>query len=164
MKALQLLAVLATALLLGTTFAPVLEMPSKLALSASEWWTVQATLVKPCMMVGGPLEICAVIINLALLAAALSRPQLLVLTAGSALCLVLAFAVWVVFTEPVNAQVFEWSNGILPTEWSELREQWEFSQLIRFLLHLTGLVLLAASLLNLPIEEAPASRLVHRTR
>lgn len=161
MKALQLMAVLATALLLGTTFAPVLEMPAKLALSASEWWTVQDTLVRPCVTVGGPLELFAVVINLAVLAAALSRPQLLVLTAGSALCLVLAFAVWVVFTEPVNVQVLQWSSNTLPNDWGQLREQWEFSQLIRFLLHLTGLVLLAASLLNLPIEEVPASTVVH---
>ena len=164
MKALQLIAVLATALLLGTTFAPVLEMPSKLALSASEWWTVQDTLVRPCITVGGPLELFTIAINLAVLAAALSRPQLLVLTAGSALCLLLAFAVWVVFTEPVNLQVLQWTNSTLPHDWNQLREQWEFSQLIRFLLHLTGLVLLAASLLNLPIEEAPASTLAHRTR
>jgi len=87
-----------------------------------------------------------------------------VLTAGSALCLLLAFAVWVVFTEPVNLQVLQWTNSTLPHDWNQLREQWEFSQLIRFLLHLTGLVLLAASLLNLPIEEAPASTLAHRTR
>lgn len=164
MKALQLMAVLATALLLGTTFAPVLEMPSQLALSGSEWWTVQDTLVRPCVTVGGPLEIFAVVINLAVLAAALSRPQLLVLTAGSAICLVIAFAVWVVFTEPVNVQVLQWTSATLPHDWNNLREQWEFSQLIRFLLHLTGLVLLGASLLNLPIEEAPASTLAHRSR
>jgi hypothetical protein len=163
-KALQLMAVLATALLLGTTFAPVLEMPSKLALSASEWWTVQDLLVRPCATVGGPLEVFAVVINLAVLAAALSRPQLLVLTAGSAICLVLAFGVWVVFTEPVNVQVLQWPRASLPQDWYQLREQWEFSQLIRFLLHLTGLVLLASSLLNLPIEEAPASTVVHPTR
>jgi hypothetical protein len=163
-KALQLMAVLATALVLGTTFAPVLEMPSKLALSANEWWTVQNTLVRPCVTVGGPLEIFAVVVNLAVLAAALSRSQLLVLTAGSAICLVLAFAVWVVFTEPVNIQVLESANTTLPHNWNDLREQWEFSQLIRFLLHLTGLVLLAASLLNLPLEEAQAAPLAHRTR
>ena len=161
MKALQLLAVLATALLLGTTFAPVLEMPSQLALSASAWWTIQQALVRPCVTVGGPLEIFAIAINLAVLAAALSRPQMLVLAAGSALCLLLAFSIWVVFTEPVNLRVLQWSNGILPDDWSQLRQQWEFSQLIRFLLHLTGLLLLAASLLNLPIEEAPASTVVH---
>ncbi|HEU4581927.1 MAG TPA: hypothetical protein VFS67_26915 [Polyangiaceae bacterium] len=164
MKALQLIAVLATALLLGTTFAPVLEMPSKLALSAAEWRTVQATLVRPCLAVGGPLELFTVGINLAVLAAALSRPQLLVLTAGSTVCLVLAFAVWVVFTEPVNVQVLQWTSTTLPPDWNHWREQWEFSQLIRFLLHLTGLVLLAASLLNLPIEEVPASTIAHRTR
>ena len=163
MKALQLIAVLTTALLLGTTFAPVLELPSQLALSASEWWTVQDALIRPCVMVGGPLELFTIVVNLALLAAALSRPQLLVLTAGSALCLLLAFAVWVVFTEPVNNQVLQWTNA-LPHDWNQLREQWEFSQLIRFLLHLTGLVLLAASLLNLPIEEAPASTLAQRIR
>jgi hypothetical protein len=160
-KALQLLAVLATALLLGTTFAPVLEMPSKLAMSGDLWSTVQHTLVLPFATVGGPLEIAAIFINLAVLAAALSRPHLLFLTAGSALCLVLAFGIWVVFTQPANLQVLDWGNGSLPADWSQWRAQWEFSQLIRFLLHLTGLLLLASSLLNIPMDESPPRHVAH---
>jgi hypothetical protein len=162
-KALQLLAVLATALLLGTTFAPVLEMPAQLAMSGNLWATVQRAVVYPFSAVGGPLEIVAIIINLGVLAAALSRPQLLFFTAGSALSLLLAFAVWVIFTQPASLQVMSWGDGPLPADWGQWRAQWEFSQLVRFLLHLSGLLLLASSLLNLPLEEQPRSSVVHRS-
>jgi hypothetical protein len=162
-KALQLLAVLATALLLGTTFAPVLELPSQLAMPGKLWSALQHAVVYPFSVVGGPLEIATIVINLAVLAAALSRPQLLFFTAGSALSLVLAFAVWVLFTQPANLQVMSWGDGPLPADWSQWRAQWEFSQLIRFLLHLSGLLLLASSLLNISIEESPRSGVIHRS-
>ena len=161
MKALQLLAVIVTALLLGTTFAPALEMPSKLAMAGSLWSMVQHTLALPFATVGGPLEIFAIVINLAVLAAALSRPHLLLFTAAATLCLVLAFAIWVVFTQPANLQVLSWGEGSLPADWSQWRAQWELSQLIRFLLHLSGLLLLASSLLDIPIEESRDHRVAH---
>ena len=161
MKALQLFAVISTALLLGTTFAPVLEMPSQLAMSGSSWSMVQQTLYQPLAAVGGPLEIFTLIIHLAVLAAALSRSRLSLLAAGSTLSLMLAFAIWVVFTQPAHLQVLNWSDGALPVDWYRWRDQWQFSQLIRFLLQLTGLLLLAASLLRLEIEEDPKSRWAH---
>jgi hypothetical protein len=160
-KALQLLAVISTALLLGTTFAPVLEMPSELAMSGDSWSMVQRTVHRSLLAVGGPLENFTIVIHLAVLAAALSRPQLLLLTAGSTLSLMLAFAIWVAFTQPVHLQVLAWNDGAVPVDWQRWRDQWEFSQLIRFLLHLTGLLLLAASLLNLALDEDPESQLAH---
>jgi len=160
-KALQLIAVLSTALLLGTTFAPVLELPSQFALSGSAWSMVQHTLYRPLAAVSGPIEIFTIVIHLAVLAAALSRPHLVFLTAGSTLSLMLAFAIWVVFTQPAQLQVLAWNDGALPADWYSWREQWAFSQLIRLMLHLTGLLLLATSLLNLAIDEGPESRLAH---
>jgi hypothetical protein len=160
-KALQLLAVISTALLLGTTFVPVLELPSQLTMSGSSWSLVQHTLHRPLATVGGPLEQLTIVIHLAVLAAALSRPHLLLLTAGSSLSLMLAFAVWVVFTHPVLLQVTDWNESVLPLDWKRWRDQWEFSQLIRFLLHLTGLLLLAASLLQLAVDEGPENGLAH---
>jgi len=160
-KALQLLAVVSTALLVGTTFVPVLEMASQFAMSGGMWLVVQRTLYRPLAAVGGPLEILTIVIQLALVAAALSRAHLLFLTAGSAISLILAFAIWVLFTQPAHLQVLEWNEGALPADWQRWRDQWEFSELIRFLLQLTGLLLLASSLLNLTIDEGPESRLAH---
>lgn len=161
MKALQLLAVISTALLLGTTFAPVLEMPSQLAMSASAWAMVQQTVYRPLAAVGGPLEVFTIVVHLAILAAALSRPHLLFLSAGATLSLMLAFAIWVTFTQPAHVQVLAWNDGSLPADWHRWRDQWQFSELIRFLLQLTGLLLLASSLLRLAIDESPESRLAH---
>jgi hypothetical protein len=161
MKALQLFAVIATALLLGTTFAPVLEMPSQLAMSGRSWSMVQQTLYQPLAAVGGPLEIFTLVIHLTVLASALSRPHLSLLAAGSTLSLMLAFAIWVVFTQPAHLEVLTWSDGALPADWYRWRDEWQLSELIRFMLQLTGLLLFAASLLGLEIEENPKSRWAH---
>jgi hypothetical protein len=162
MKALQLFAVISTALLLGTTFVPVLEMPTQWAMSGSSWSMVQHTLYQPLAAVGGPLEIFTLVIHLGVLAAALSRPHhLSLLAAGSTLSLMLAFALWVVFTQPAHLQVLNWRDGALPVDWYHWRDQWQFSELIRFMLQLTGLFLLAASLLGLEIEENRKSRWAH---
>jgi hypothetical protein len=160
-KALQLLAVISTALLLGTTFAPVLQMPSQLAMSGGAWVMAQRTLYQPLAAVGGPLEIFTIVIQLAVLAAALSRPHLLFLTAGATLSLMLSFAIWIVFTQPAHLHALDWNDGKLPADWYRWRDQWEFSELIRFLLQLTGLLLLASSLLHVASDEGPESRLAH---
>jgi hypothetical protein len=161
MRGLQLLAFVTVALLLATTFTHVLEMPAQRTLADQLWWSAQPTLDPSLTAVGGPLEVLTVGINLAVLAAALSRPHLLFLSAGSALCLVGAFSVWVVFTEPVDVQARNWLDGALPADWGSWRQQWEFSQLVRFLLHLAALLLISASLLNLPLDERPERGVAH---
>ncbi|MEY4546613.1 MAG: hypothetical protein RL685_2808 [Pseudomonadota bacterium] len=161
MKGLQLLAIVSVALLLGTTFTHVLQMPSDLALPDPLWWRAQHSPEPRLPMVGGPLELLTVGINLAVLTAALSRPHYLFLSAGSALCLVGAFFVWVVFTEPVDVHLKHWLNGSLSPDAGDWRQQWEFSQLVRLLLHLAALLLLAASLLHLPLDERPERGIAH---
>lgn len=159
MKALQLLALLTVALLLGTTLTNVLEMPSPPGLLASSHLAQNA--YPDLTAVGGPLEIVTVVITLAVLTAALSRPHFLFLSGGAALCLVSAFSVWVVFTEPVDVMARRGLLEGVPANWSAWRNQWEFSQLVRFLLHLAALLLLAASLLRLPADEHPRRGIAH---
>jgi uncharacterized membrane protein len=159
MKGLQLLAVLTVALLLGTTLSNVLDMRSALPVVAD---ASAVHLICPGLtVVGGPLEIVTVLINLAVLTAALSRPHLLFLSGGAALCLVGAFSVWVVFAEPVDVMARSWTQEGLTNDWSGWRNQWEFSQLVRLLLHLAALLLLAASLLRLPADEQPQRGVAH---
>jgi hypothetical protein len=158
MKGLQLLAIVTVALLLGTTLRNLLELPPSQLLPGS---SAAGAVYPGFTAVGGPLEVVAVLITLAVLTAALSRPHLLFLSAGTALCLVGAFSVWVVFTEPVDLQAQRWQASGLPADWSGWRNQWEFSQLVRLLLQLAALLLLAASLLHSPLDEHPARGIAH---
>lgn len=159
MKALQLLAVLTVALLLGTTLTSLLEMPSPPEQIVAAR-TAQAG-YPGLAAVGGPLEIVTVLINLAVLTAALSRPHFLFLSAGAALCLVGGFSIWVVFAEPIDVMASRRLLDHLPVDWSAWRNQWEFSQLVRLLLHLAALLLMAASLLRLPADEHPQRGIAH---
>ena len=155
------MALCTVALLLGTTLMHLLALPVQLT-PESPWSVAQPAEVYPGgARAGGALELIAVIISLAVLTAALSRPHLLFLCGGSALCLVGAFSVWVIFTEPVDEQAQRWLRGSLTGDLQGWRNQWEFSQLVRFLLHLAALLLLAASLFNLPAEGRRSHGVAH---
>jgi hypothetical protein len=57
---LPFLAVLLTALLMGTTLAHAPEMPAKMNASATQWLALQQSLYRSFATIGGPIEIAAI--------------------------------------------------------------------------------------------------------
>jgi hypothetical protein len=68
-------------------------------------------------------------------------------TIASAL-LIIAFVVWVVVTERVNRRVAKWTAADLPRDWERWRTRWEYSHLVRFLLHFIAFALLVVPTLG----------------
>lgn len=135
------------ALLLGTTFGHALEMPMKMNVDGRLWMTFQHTLYPYFAYIGAPVEIGS-ILSLGILsffARHRSRSFYLVLTAS--LCVATAFfVVWLGFTNPVNAETTKWTADTIPPDWADWRRQWEYSHLVRFVLHLIGFGALGISL------------------
>ena len=138
-----------TALLLGTSFAHLLELPAKMRYDAELYVRLQTSLYTHWGPpgVGGFLEpaaILAVIVLAALLRhdQTLRRPVV-----GAAIGLLLAFpAVFFWRVAPANAVFWRAaSSGVIPPDWAAWRLQWETGHALRFALHLTTLVLLAAA-------------------
>jgi hypothetical protein len=124
------------ALLMGTSLCHVLEMPAKLQMAGPLWMTLQHTLYRSFASVGGTIEIGAILFAaaLAFLVRNTGRGFFLALTAT--ICLALAFfVVWLLFTNPVNAEVSRWAADAIPADWMRWRRQWEYSHAVRFALH-----------------------------
>jgi uncharacterized membrane protein len=144
------------ALLMGTTFCHVLEMPAKMTVSGSLWMTFQHTLYHAFATVGGFVEIGAIVTAIVLSFLVRKRRPALYLTLLTALCLTVAFfVVWLGFTNEVNSETAKWTAETVPGDWAEWRKQWENSHATRFALHLVGFSSLALSVvLETPKEES----------
>jgi hypothetical protein len=132
------------ALLLGTTFAHVLEIRAKARMDGALWVTLQQHLYRAFASVGGGVEIGAIAATAGLAWTVRGRPGSGLAT-GAAACFALAFVpVWVGIVLPVNREVFRWQSGAAPPGWERRRRRWDLGHATRFGLHLLGFGMLAA--------------------
>jgi hypothetical protein len=142
------------ALLMGTSFAHVLEMPAMLRYDGPLWLQVQHSLYRVYGSIGRAIEVAA-IVAAAILAVVLRdwRPALIAALAGT-VCLAIAFlVVWVMVTNRVNARTAKWMPGTLPADWQRWRRRREVSHAVRFVLHLSAFVLLVLATLISPLAD-----------
>jgi hypothetical protein len=150
-----LLTVLLSALLLGTTFAHVLEMPAKLHYNGIEWMRLQDTLYVAFAKIGGAVEIGAIVAAGVLAFMLRENRAALMLSLFGGLCLAVAFfGIWIFITNVANAEVAKWTPQSIPTDWSQWRRRWDYSHAVRFVLQLVALGALISALL---VTNAPRS-------
>ena len=116
--------VTAIALVAGTAFAHVLEVPHKLAMAALEWHAVQSVLYDGWGRQLLRLELLAATC-LAIVAwcAPPTRPFLGITLALMVLAEGIVFLVWIA---PTNAAVDGWGGGRALADWAALRANWEW--------------------------------------
>jgi hypothetical protein len=149
MRAWHVVTLVLVALVLGTSFAHVLQWPAKLQYDGALYTRLQNTLYMlwgPPSLTGfvEPAAILAVLVLAALLRH--ERPTF-ALVAAAAGVLLLAFPVifyWRV--EPANV-AFRTAGlaGTVPKDWVAWRTRWETGHALRFVLHLAAFVLLASA-------------------
>jgi hypothetical protein len=144
--AMQVATVLLVALVMGTTLAHALEMPAKMHVSGSFWIECQHTLYRFFRYIAGPIEVVAVLISAALAYFTFGRPAFGASLVAS-LLLIIALIVWAVVTERVNRQVAKWTAADIPRDWERWRMRWEYSHLVRFLLHFVAFAALVVAAL-----------------
>jgi hypothetical protein len=77
------------------------------------------------------------------------------LTLVGAACMVAAQVAWWLFVFPVNSQMVNWTPESLPANFTELRDQWEYTHAARAILQIFGLGSLVLSVLaESPMEPA----------
>lgn len=141
--------ILPVALLLGLSFAHVLELPAKMQYDAALYVTLQKTLYVAWgpPNVGGILEPAAILATVSL-AFLLRQRRPALLTLGAGVALLLAFpVVFFVFVAPANEAFLSATTASVPANWMELRTNWETGHAIRFVLQLVALGLLTLSVL-----------------
>jgi hypothetical protein len=141
------------ALVLGTSFAHVLEWPAKLQYDGPLYVRLQTSLYTRWgpPSITGFVEPAAILAVLVLAALVRHDGPVRAWVAAAAAVLLLAFPVvffWRV--APANAVFRAAAAGTLPPDWAAWRTQWETGHALRFVLHLTAFVLLATGATGLP--------------
>ncbi len=147
MRKWRFITLLFTALSMGMAFCHTLEMPVKMGYDGSLWTTVNQSLYRLFGTVGAFVEVGAIILAAVLSFLVRKRRPAFQLTLTGTVFLALALLVWFVFTAPMNAEISRWTVGSLPTDWTRVRNQWEYSHATRFVLQLIGFSALLLSVL-----------------
>jgi hypothetical protein len=159
MRLLRFIALLLVALLMGTSFAHVLELPAKMQYDGPLYVTLQKSLYVEWgpPNVGGFLEPAAILAALALAFVARKLRPTFALTAGAAGTLLLAFpVVFFLLVAPANAAFRLATPEALPADWTRFREMWEYGHATRFALHLAAFSLLMLSVIRPSVTSGRA--------
>ncbi len=130
-----LLAIVLTALSLVPAGAHLAALPNKIGLPAEAYLTAQG--IYRGWALFGALWLATLAAHLLLLARLRRQGAPFRLALAGTVLLLLAFAVFFVWTLPANQATASWT--VLPEGWESLRRQWELS-------HAAGAILLLASL------------------
>ncbi len=137
------------ALLMGTTFCHVLELPAKMVYPASLYMTLHRTLYVAFGPPGpGPfIEIGAILAAAVLVFLVRRHRPAFWLTLLGAVSLAAGLALYFAFIEPANVEMKDWTLAAPPSDWMSWRDQWEYGHAAHFVLNLLGFAALVLSLI-----------------
>lgn len=151
LRVVQFIAIVLTALALVPAGAHLLEMPAKLALLREDYFTVQA--IYRGWALFGLVLIGAIVANLVLTVMLHGRGPHFALACAAFLLVTATLVVFFAGAFPANQETQNWT--IMPSDWHELRRQWEYGHAINA--GLTFLAFLALVLEAVLPERAPAA-------
>jgi hypothetical protein len=117
------IALLSTALALGAALAHLLELPNKIGLSREQYFVVQGIYQGWNRL--GLLLLIELASMLAVIVLARNDPPVWRVAIVALLCLVVAQALFWIFTYPANVSTANWTH--IPDNWEALRSRWEYS-------------------------------------
>jgi hypothetical protein len=138
------------ALALTMESAHVLEMPQKMMYAAEMYAAVNTTLYRYFAIVGGAYQVGSIVAAAVLVFLVRDRRPSFGWTLAGAVCLALAFAVWLAVVAPVNAEAaatYQTEPDALPVLWMRLQKRWEYGHTAGFVLQLVGFSALVVSVL-----------------
>jgi hypothetical protein len=157
LQALHVLCILLAAVGMALSLAHALEFPGKRRLDRDSYLKVQA-IYYPGFTVGGAFEPLAMIAAFALLLFTRLGTLDFWLTLAGFLALTLAHAIYWAITHPVNkvwlkdekidkagGHFFAAGAHTAEGDWTELRDRWEWSHVVRAVLEMVGLVALVVA-------------------
>jgi hypothetical protein len=158
----RLITLLLAALALTMESAHVLELPQKMHYDAQMYSAVNTTLYRYFAIVGGVYQVGSIVAAAILAFLVRKRRPSFEWTLVGALCLLLAFGIWLTIVAPVNGEVTKalgTAPASVPAIWMRLRNQWEYGHAAGFVVQLIGVCMLLLSVL----VETPKSRTQNRT-
>ena len=148
------------ALVLGTSFAHVLQWPAKLQYDGALYTHLHTSLYRYWgpPSITGYMEPAATLAVLVLAVLVRDHRPALPLVAVAAGVLLVAFPV-VFFWRVAPSNAAFWNaarSGTVPVDWMAWRDRWEAGHALRFILHLTAFVLIAVAVTAGDARRSPA--------
>jgi len=150
LKSWRFITLILSALVTGMALCHALELPAKMQYSASQYIAIQNSLYVAFgpPNIGALIELAAPIAAIGLAILVRKHRPALQLTLVAIVLMLLAFPViFFAFTEPANRVIRSATPESIPTNWEQLRYQWEYSHLARFFCHLAAFSALVISVL-----------------
>ncbi|MBI1182603.1 MAG: DUF1772 domain-containing protein [Alphaproteobacteria bacterium] len=148
---LSVAALVIDALSLGPSYAHVLEAPPRLLVWTPALWR-EATVFNGQFelfgLVGGPIDIAAIVILFALAWVLRSERRAFRAALAAAAFYALGLAVWFAWVAPANGVLATWRPGPLPADFESIRTRWETGHMVVAGLKLAGFVCLAVAALR----------------
>jgi hypothetical protein len=152
---------LLAALALTMESAHVLELPQKMRYDAQMYSAVNTTLYRYFAIIGGVYQVGSIVAAAVLVFLVRKRGPSFGWTLAGALCLLLAFGIWLTIVAPVNGEVSEalqTAPASVPAVWMRLRTRWEYGHAAGFIVQLVGLCALVLSVLVETPKDVPRDR------
>ena len=140
LKIVRLISLLCAALTSGIAFCHALELPNKMMLPADTWFNVQQMLYRGFGVKAGSIEVGAVVSSLMLLLLVGKRQAAFIWTLIASVCFVAGLVLWFSVVNPANLLVDSWTTATLPSNWMQIRDQWEYGHVARATFFILGLV------------------------
>lgn len=142
-KTIYFIALFFVAVALGPTLAHLLELPNKINLARDEYLTVQQ-IYRGWALLG--FVVAGALVSTLVLAVMVRRERRAFVFALLAfICIVGTQVVFWTYTYPTNQATNNWT--MLPENWTDLRQQWEYSHATSAGLNLLALVAMILSVL-----------------
>jgi Domain of unknown function (DUF1772) len=146
----RLITIILVALFLGLEFAHTLELPAKMQYDGTLYITVQNSLYR---YFGAPgpgawITVGAVFAAILLTILVRKRRPAFWWTLMGTICLAIAFPLtYFLKIEPINVVMEQATAMTLPTDWEQLRNQWEYAHATNFAFSLAGFSAVVISML-----------------
>src|SRR5215510_10549884 len=150
LKIWRCITIVLAALALTMESAHVLELPQKMQYNAQMYAAVNTTLYRYFAIVGGVYQVSSIVAAAILVFLVRKHRSAFGWTLAGALCLLLAFGLWLAVVAPVNSEVAEALRSApesVPTVWMRLRTRWEYGHAAGFVVQLIGFCALVLAVL-----------------
>lgn len=157
LKTWRLITLILVALFMGLEFTHALELPAKMQYDGALYVTIQNSLYR-YFSAPGPgalITVGAMLSVIALTVLVRKRRPAFWWTLAGTMCLAIAFPlIYFLRIEPVNVVIKQANAGSVPTDWEQLRNQWEYAHATNFVCSLAGFsALLLSVLVDAPQHE-----------
>jgi hypothetical protein len=140
-RSFSFLAVILTALALVPGGAHLLALPNKIDLPQDSYFIVQGIYRGWALL--GIVQCGALLANFACAIVLRRQPLPFWLSLGAAIAVAATLVIFFVWTYPANQATSNWT--MVPSDWADLRQQWEYSHAVNAVIMFVALCLATAS-------------------